>query len=81
MASKALRLFGLALAGGLFAACSSSDPSDGDGDGYDTVTDCNDANAAVHPDAAEVCGDDLDNDCDLAVDAADADCGGGSGGG
>jgi hypothetical protein len=33
-------------------------------------TDCNDANAAINPGAAEVC-DGLDNDCDGAVDLAD----------
>jgi hypothetical protein len=44
------------------------------------VSDCNDANAAVHPNALEACSDGLDNDCDLAVDGADADCGDGSGG-
>lgn len=26
--------------------------------------DCNDGNASVHPEAAEVCGDDIDQDCD-----------------
>ncbi len=30
--------------------------------------DCNDANAAVHPGAPEVCGDGLDNDCDGKID-------------
>jgi hypothetical protein len=79
MDSKALRLFAIALGCCLFGACS-SDPSDGDGDGFDTVSDCNDANAAVHPNALENCSDKLDNDCDLAVDGADADCGDASGG-
>jgi hypothetical protein len=55
-----------------------SDIADHDEDGFDEVDDCNDANAAVHPNAAEVCTDGLDNDCDLAVDDGDSDCGGGS---
>jgi uncharacterized protein YgiB involved in biofilm formation len=77
VASRALRLFVIALGCGLFVACG-SEPRDGDEDGFDTVADCNDANAAIHPDAAESCTDGLDNDCDLAVDDADPDCGAGS---
>ncbi|MCB9792735.1 MAG: matrixin family metalloprotease [Alphaproteobacteria bacterium] len=42
---------------------------DGDGDGYsDCASDCDDANAAIHPGAAEVC-DGVDNNCDGLVDA------------
>lgn len=33
-----------------------------------TGTDCNDANAAIHPEAEEVCGDSVDNNCDGTVD-------------
>jgi len=46
---------------------------DADGDGATTQTDCDDANGAIHPGAAEVC-DGLDNDCDgtVDVDATDA---------
>ncbi len=50
---------------------------DGDGDGYGAALqggdDCDDANAAVHPGAAERC-DGVDEDCDAVVDndAADA---------
>ncbi len=35
-------------------------------------TDCDDASADIHPDAAEVCNA-LDDDCDLAIDDADTD--------
>jgi hypothetical protein len=48
--------------------------TDADGDGSCVPDDCNDANAAVHPGAAEVCSDGIDNDCDGATDAADGDC-------
>jgi hypothetical protein len=43
--------------------------TDNDNDGYPTPEDCNDANPAIHPDAAELC-DLVDNDCDGAVDDA-----------
>ena len=73
------RLVGIALGCGLVAAaCGSSEAPDRDEDGFDAVADCNDANAAINPGAAEVCTDGLDNDCDLTVDDGDADCGGGS---
>jgi hypothetical protein len=56
--------------------------ADGDGFGDDAATvegceaptgtvdvagDCNDTDAAINPDAAEVCGDNTDNDCDGAL--------------
>ncbi len=41
---------------------------DVDGDGYFAEDDCNDANAAVHPDALEVWYDGVDSDCDGASD-------------
>lgn len=46
---------------------------DADGDGYGCM-DCNDADATVHPGAAEVCGDAVDNDCSTRADDAPA-CG------
>jgi hypothetical protein len=41
--------------------------SDGDGDGFDVGSDCNDADAAIFPGASEVC-DLLDNNCSGAID-------------
>lgn len=53
-------------------------PRDTDGDGYPAGSvggtscadgnDCDDTNPDIHPDAAEVCGDGLDNNCDGAID-------------
>jgi len=40
---------------------------DDDGDGFGGLTDCDDDNAAVHPNAEEVC-DGRDNDCDGTID-------------
>ncbi len=44
-----------------------SAPVDADVDGFDSSEDCNDANPAINPAAAEVC-DGVDNDCDGAID-------------
>jgi uncharacterized protein YgiB involved in biofilm formation len=63
----------LVLATCLLGACG-RELYDHDGDGYDSAEDCHEANAAVHPDAPEICDDGLDNDCDLLVDGADPDC-------
>ncbi len=46
-------------------------PPDADGDGFSAEEDCNDAEAAIHPDADEVC-DGVDNDCDGVIDGSDA---------
>lgn len=42
-------------------------PEDADADGYPVGEDCDDTNDRVYPDALELC-DELDNDCDLAID-------------
>ena len=47
------------------ATASTTINADNDGDGYAAVDgDCNDNNAAIHPNAVEICGDGIDQDCD-----------------
>ncbi|HEY6476429.1 MAG TPA: CotH kinase family protein [Polyangia bacterium] len=46
----------------------SGDVTDADGDGTAWCNDCNDANAAVHPGAPEICGNGVDDDCNGLVD-------------
>lgn len=55
----------------IFTSCGGDDdngPQDSDGDGYSVNDDCDDNNAQVNPDAKEVCGDGIDNNCDGNVD-------------
>lgn len=47
---------------------------DWDEDGYPSDTDCNDREAAIHPEAPEDCTNNLDDDCDTLIDEADPDC-------
>ncbi len=72
----------LFLAGSLLAACDDGGEggegkdtgptyADADADGHDTQTDCDDANAQIHPGAEELC-DGVDNDCDGQTDEDDA---------
>jgi hypothetical protein len=59
------------------ATCAQDCPpcSDADGDGYcATQGDCNDANASIHPGAAELCTSSQDEDCDALIDCADPTC-------
>lgn len=56
-------------------ACGEKEPTnklvlDKDGDGYLSDVDCDDDNAAIFPDAQELC-DGVDNDCDALIDSED----------
>ncbi len=52
--------------------CDGEDLVDVDGDGWDAAVvggaDCDDGDAAVHPDAEEVCDNLVDDDCDAVTD-------------
>src|SRR5688500_16008442 len=68
-----LRASFLVAATAIFLACEQPQQCvDGDGDGIDSCSDCNDTDAAIKPGSAEVCGDQLDNNC---VNGPDEGCG------
>jgi len=59
--------------------CTKCEDADKDGHSGKTADcpsgdDCDDSNAAVHPGAAEICTDSVDNDCDGLADGKDEDC-------
>jgi hypothetical protein len=55
-------------------ACGCGVSEDVDGDGFFTPQDCDDNRADINPLAPEICNDALDNNCNGAVDGADAAC-------
>ncbi len=59
----------------------SLDCADTDGDGFSDVAcggeDCDDTDYDVRPNAVEICDDQIDNNCDEAIDDQDVACGGG----
>ena len=63
------RLFAFLLAAPL-TGCDEKETADADGDGY-VNDDCDDNDANVNPDAAEIC-DGLDNNCDGQTDESTA---------
>ena len=60
--------------------CPGSECTDNDGDGFAIeggscgTVDCDDNNADINPDAAEICDDIVDNDCDNNSDCEDKEC-------
>jgi hypothetical protein len=82
---KVLNVLGAGATAVVLAACYGPPPGgwDSDDSGVDADLDgfmvsdgdCDDADATVNPDAAEVCDDGVDNDCDELIDADDTeDC-------
>jgi len=77
-------LFVLDITEGSAGGVVSGDPGecvDNDGDSYNATADCglmdcDDSNSEVNPEAEEVCGDGIDNDCDELPDCDDPDCDG-----
>ncbi|MEK7705429.1 MAG: putative metal-binding motif-containing protein, partial [Myxococcota bacterium] len=62
-----LTLIALAVGcGGTATGTDPSSPVDADRDGYSTVADCDDTDAAIHPGAPDPFGDGIDQDCDGA---------------
>lgn len=58
----------LGLGGPAFAVDTTSD-EDADGDGYSlSEGDCDDTDVEIRPDRSEVCGDEIDNNCDGLYD-------------
>ena len=57
-------VFGWAGMLGTPGGANDSCPIDGDGDGYDDRDDCDDADAGVHPGAADIWDDGVDQNCD-----------------
>jgi hypothetical protein len=51
-----------------FIDCERGSGADADGDGVKWCDDCRDDMATVHPGAQEICGNQIDDDCDGAVD-------------
>jgi hypothetical protein len=58
---------GLLLSLAVLVACNNPEKTDLDGDGFVTSEDCDDSDAAINPDAEEIC-DSVDNNCNDEVD-------------
>lgn len=73
-----MRTLALGLVIGLFATGAwASDWTEGDfdEDGYSVDEgDCDDGDPEINPGVKEVCEDEIDNDCDLAIDFEDPEC-------